>query len=62
MYGFARTDEHYVVDQNFNLEGIILKMHSGKKGIHKPKDLLSEETPHFEIHMINPYPEPRKIN
>jgi len=60
MYNDAKQDEHYGVIDDFQLEGIILNAHSGKQGIHNPKDLLSVNTPHYEVIMINPFPEPQK--
>jgi hypothetical protein len=60
MYNFARGDEFYGVVDDFKLEGIILNAHSGKKGIHDPKELLSEDVPYFEVDMMNPSPQPLK--
>ncbi len=55
MYNYARDDEFYGVIDGYRLEGIILNSHSGKEGIHDPKDIL-EDAPYFEIDMINPNP------
>ena len=59
MYNINREDEFYGVVDNFQLEGVILKAHSGKGGIHNPKELLSKDTPYFEIDMMNPNPKPQ---
>ena len=61
MYNIGRDDEFYGVVEDFKLEGIILNAHSGKEGIHDPKELLSNEIPYFEIDMINPNHEPGKV-
>ena len=58
MYNIYRDDEFYGVINNFQLEGIILNAHSGKEGIHDPKQILSGDTPYFEVDMMNPNPEP----
>ena len=59
MYNDGRDDEFYGVVDNFQLLGIVLNRHSGKKGLHDPKELLSGDTPYFEIEMINPHPKPK---
>lgn len=59
MYTYSRGDEHYGVNGDFNLEGIVAPQHAGKEGIHNPQELLSGNTPYFEIDNINPNPEPR---
>jgi hypothetical protein len=59
MYCSGRGDEFYGVVDDFKLQGIEVAVHCGKKGIHDPKELLSRDVPHFEVDMLNPYPEPR---
>jgi hypothetical protein len=43
LYRGATPDEYYIVNDDFKLEGVDLPAHSGKEGVHDPKDLLSEE-------------------
>ena len=56
MYGSERDDEFYFVVDDFRLEGAELRAHSGRKGIYDPREVLSEDTPHFEVEMMNPNP------
>lgn len=51
-----RSDEFYRVTKEFNLEGMSLDFHSGKKGIHNSKEILSGDIDYFEVEMINPNP------
>jgi len=37
MYSTGRSDEHYRVDDDGNLEGLELEYHGGKPGTHDPK-------------------------
>ncbi|MAG02218.1 hypothetical protein CMI42_02680 [Candidatus Pacearchaeota archaeon] len=60
MYNFGRGDEFYSVVRGFKLEGADVLVHSGKQGIHDPRELLSGDVPHFEIDNLNPHPEPRE--
>ena len=47
--GLSNPDEFYNVIDGFLLEGISLKEHSGKPGIHKPETLLTKEASYWEI-------------
>lgn len=61
MWGDARDDEHYVVLGEREMEGVQLMAHSGKNGVHDPKDILDAEgAPFWEAQHLSRYPEPRK--
>jgi len=60
MYNSSRGDEHYTVIGEHELEGIGAVAHSGREGIHKPKDILNEKAPYWEARKLNPHPVPRK--
>jgi hypothetical protein len=60
MYSSGRWDECYLVIKDFQLEGIEMEAHSGKKGIHKPEDILTADCPHYEVHDRNRNPQDKE--
>ena len=40
MWNIGRGDEHFDITEDFKLEGILLNAHSGRPGIHDPKEIL----------------------
>ncbi len=58
-YNHARPDEFYVVAGEHELEGVELQQHSGKKGEHKPEEILTDDAPYWEISNLNPRSIPR---
>ena len=60
MYNHDRGDEFYGVIDDFKLEGMLVNVHRGKEGIYNPEEILLEDTPYFEVDMVNPNPIPRK--
>ena len=54
MWGDGRGDEHFQVVNEFKLEGLEGKMHSGREGIHDYKNILNDDAPRFEAHNLKP--------
>lgn len=55
VFSHARSDEHYCVVSEHELEGIELPMHSGKPGMHDPEKILTDkEISWWEISGLNP--------
>lgn len=61
MWNLGRWDEHFSITEDFKLEGILLNAHSGRPGIHEPKEILEikdklvgDKFVPFEISMPNP--------
>jgi len=55
LYNYAKGDEFYLVTTDYQFEGVEVNIHRGKKGIHKPDELLSGDAPCYEVNMINYY-------
>lgn len=51
MYNVGRDDGHYVVTEDFKLEGLQANAHSGDEGIFEPAELLKDAPP-FEGHHL----------
>lgn len=48
-------DEHYIVVDEINLEGVSLNAHSGKGGLHNTKELLTKtEAKFWEVDGLDP--------
>ena len=48
-------DEHYLVVDKDNLEGVLLNKHSGKKGRYNTKEILTKlDTGFWEVSFLNP--------
>ncbi|MFH1977942.1 MAG: hypothetical protein ABIJ92_01300 [Candidatus Aenigmatarchaeota archaeon] len=60
MWSHARSDEHYMVISENELEGIEAAYHGGKPGIHRPKDILIADAPPWEALDLHPHPTARK--
>jgi hypothetical protein len=55
LYFPNRSDEHYIVADENNLEGVLLNAHSGQKGLHNTKELLTKtEAKYWEVDDLNP--------
>jgi len=49
------ADEHYIVADETHLEGVLLKAHSGKEGLHNTKELLTKtKAPFWEASGLDP--------
>jgi hypothetical protein len=53
MYNIGRGDEHYLVTDDFQLEGVEVNVHAGKAGTHDPKKLLSGRCPPWEAQNLD---------
>ena len=54
VYGQG-MDEHYIVADEFHLEGVELKAHSGKSGLHNTKEILTKtQAPFWEVDGLDP--------
>ena len=53
MWNIGRDDEHFVITEDFRLEGMEAPAHAGRKGIHDPKDILTDDGPGWEAHNLN---------
>ena len=53
MWSSGRGDEHFGVVDNFQLEGIEVQVHAGRKGIHRPEDIFTDKAPCWEAQMLN---------
>jgi hypothetical protein len=52
MWSFGRDDEHYIVDENFNLLGITsIGAHQGNEGIHTPNKIFKRTVAGKEFSM-----------
>jgi len=62
MWNTGRDDEHFIVNEQFQLEGCDgLIHHAGRPGIFDPEEFLErKELPPWEAQHLNPYPEKRK--
>ncbi|MBI2578613.1 MAG: hypothetical protein HYW26_02785 [Candidatus Aenigmarchaeota archaeon] len=55
VFSHARSDEHYCVVSEQELEGVELPVHSGKAGIHDPREILTgKDFSWWEISGLNP--------
>jgi hypothetical protein len=49
------SDEHYIVADENNLEGVLLNAHPGKKGLHNTQELLTKtNAPFWEVSGLDP--------
>jgi hypothetical protein len=57
MWNIGREDEHYLINENFMLEGMTGAAHSGDEGIFDPKEKLgnknSPENFNWELNLPN---------
>lgn len=49
MWNSFRGDEHFIVTEDFQLEGMEGPAHSGREGIHAPSKILKMNGPRWEI-------------
>ncbi|MFH1506625.1 MAG: hypothetical protein ABIE94_06610 [archaeon] len=54
MWNIGRDDEHFLVVDDFQLEGMVAAAHSGRDGVHDPKDILTDDGPPWEAFQLNP--------
>lgn len=50
MHNHGRTDEHFEITEDFQLEGIASEAHAGREGLFEPKVILDNAyAPHWEF-------------
>lgn len=54
MWNVGRGDEHFMVTDEFKLEGLVAEAHSGREGIHEPAELFKGAPPFEAQHVLFP--------
>ncbi len=53
MWNIGRGDEHFLVTEDFKLQGMSVPHHEGQPGLHEHKKLLKKKGPPWEAQDLN---------
>lgn len=52
MWNVGRGDEHFLVLEDYRLEGLQTPAHAGREGIHEPEKIFTADCPCWEAHHL----------